>query len=51
MKGYEAYGKMTKTYAKMKEDAAREKATEFYVRSRLSARPMTVSSRSPNCVR
>ncbi len=31
VKGYEAYGKMTKTYAKMKEETARQKATEFYV--------------------
>lgn len=32
VKGYEAYGKMTKTYAKMKEETARQKATEFYVK-------------------
>ena len=39
VKGYEAYGKMTKTYAKMKEDAARQKATEFYVRIQIVGTP------------
>src|SRR5215813_8178272 len=39
VKGYEAYGKMTKTYAKMKEEAAREKATEFYVKIQIVGTP------------
>jgi alkanesulfonate monooxygenase SsuD/methylene tetrahydromethanopterin reductase-like flavin-dependent oxidoreductase (luciferase family) len=39
VKGYEAYGKMTKTYAKMKEDAARQKATEFYVEIQIVGTP------------
>lgn len=39
VKGYEAYGKMTKTYAKMKEDAARQKATEFYVKIQIVGTP------------
>jgi alkanesulfonate monooxygenase SsuD/methylene tetrahydromethanopterin reductase-like flavin-dependent oxidoreductase (luciferase family) len=39
VKGYEAYGKMTKTYAKMKEAAARQKATEFYVKIQIAGTP------------
>ena len=39
VKGYEAYGKMTKTYAKMKEDAARQKATDFYVKIQIVGTP------------
>jgi len=39
VKGYESYGKMAKTYAKMKEDAARKKATEFYVRIQIVGTP------------
>jgi alkanesulfonate monooxygenase SsuD/methylene tetrahydromethanopterin reductase-like flavin-dependent oxidoreductase (luciferase family) len=39
VKGYEAYDKMTKTYAKMKEDAARLKATEFYVKIQIVGTP------------
>ena len=31
MKGYEAYDKIGKTYAKMKDASRRQKATEFYV--------------------
>src|SRR5689334_10802737 len=31
VKGYESYGKMQKTYAKMKDPAEREKMTQFYV--------------------
>ncbi len=31
VKGYESYGKMAKTYAKMKDDTYRDKATQFYV--------------------
>jgi len=49
VKGYEAYGKMTKTYAKMNEAAARQKATEFYVRIQIVGTPTTASSRSRNC--
>jgi len=39
VKGYEAYGKMTKTYAKMKEETARQKATEFYVKIQIVGTP------------
>jgi len=39
VKGYESYGKMARTYAKMKEDAAREKATEFYVKIQIVGTP------------
>jgi len=39
VKGYEAYGKMTKTYAKMKEESARQKATEFYVKIQIVGTP------------
>ncbi len=39
VKGYEAYGKMTKTYAKMKEESARQKATEFYVKIQIAGTP------------
>ena len=31
VKGYEFYGKMAKTYGKMKDPAARQKMTDFYV--------------------
>ncbi len=31
VKGYESYGKVAKTYAKMKDDSFRQKATDFYV--------------------
>jgi alkanesulfonate monooxygenase SsuD/methylene tetrahydromethanopterin reductase-like flavin-dependent oxidoreductase (luciferase family) len=31
VKGYESYGKMAKTYGKMKDPAARKKMTDFYV--------------------
>ena len=31
VKGYESYGKMAKTYAKLKDPAARNKMTDFYV--------------------
>jgi len=31
VKGYEAYDKIGQTYAKMKDDSRRQKATEFYV--------------------
>ena len=39
VKGYESYGKMAKTYAKMKEPAARAKATEFYVKIQIVGTP------------
>ena len=31
VKGYESYGKMAKTYSKMKDPAFRDKATDFYI--------------------
>ncbi len=39
VKGYESYGKMAKTYAKMKDPAGRAKATEFYVRIQIVGTP------------
>ncbi|MBN9563077.1 MAG: LLM class flavin-dependent oxidoreductase [Alphaproteobacteria bacterium] len=39
VKGYESYGKMAKTYAKMKDDAHRDKATEFYVSIQIVGTP------------
>jgi alkanesulfonate monooxygenase SsuD/methylene tetrahydromethanopterin reductase-like flavin-dependent oxidoreductase (luciferase family) len=39
VKGYEFYGKMAKTYAKMKEDDYRRNATEFYVKIQVSGTP------------
>jgi alkanesulfonate monooxygenase SsuD/methylene tetrahydromethanopterin reductase-like flavin-dependent oxidoreductase (luciferase family) len=39
VKGYESYGKMAKTYAKMKEASARQKATEFYVKIQIVGTP------------
>lgn len=39
VKGYEFYGKMTKTYSKMKDPAFREKATDFYVRIQVVGTP------------
>ena len=39
VKGYESYGKMTKTYAKMKDAEARQKATEFYVKIQIAGTP------------
>ena len=39
VKGYESYGKMAKTYAKMKDDAVRDKATEFYVSIQIVGTP------------
>ena len=48
VKGYESYGKMARTYAKINESAeTKQKATDFYVsRSRSSARRPTASNRS-----
>jgi alkanesulfonate monooxygenase SsuD/methylene tetrahydromethanopterin reductase-like flavin-dependent oxidoreductase (luciferase family) len=39
VKGYEFYGKMAKTYSKMKEVGYRQKATEFYVKIQVSGTP------------
>ena len=39
VKGYESYGKMAKTYAKMKEPDYRKKATEFYVKIQVVGTP------------
>ena len=39
VKGYESYGKTAKTYAKMKDPAFREKATDFYVRIQIVGTP------------
>jgi alkanesulfonate monooxygenase SsuD/methylene tetrahydromethanopterin reductase-like flavin-dependent oxidoreductase (luciferase family) len=39
VKGYESYGKMAKTYAKMKDDTVRDKATEFYVSIQIVGTP------------
>jgi alkanesulfonate monooxygenase SsuD/methylene tetrahydromethanopterin reductase-like flavin-dependent oxidoreductase (luciferase family) len=39
VKGYESYGKMAKTYAKMADPAAAEKATRFYVNIQIVGTP------------
>ncbi len=39
VKGYEAYGKVGKTYAKMKDESFREKATNFYVSIQIVGTP------------
>lgn len=39
VKGYESYGKMAKTYSKMKDDSFREKATDFYVSIQIVGTP------------
>jgi alkanesulfonate monooxygenase SsuD/methylene tetrahydromethanopterin reductase-like flavin-dependent oxidoreductase (luciferase family) len=39
VKGYESYGKMTKTYEKLKDPEARKKANEFYVRIQIVGTP------------
>jgi len=39
VKGYEFYGKMTKTYTKMRDDAFRQQATEFYVKLQIVGTP------------
>ena len=50
VKGYESYGKMAKTYAKMKDDSFRDRRRRSSTSaSRSSARPTTASSRSPSC--
>lgn len=39
VKGYEFYGKMAKTYSKMKDEGYRQKATEFYVKIQVCGTP------------
>jgi alkanesulfonate monooxygenase SsuD/methylene tetrahydromethanopterin reductase-like flavin-dependent oxidoreductase (luciferase family) len=39
VKGYESYGKMAKTYSKMKDPSFREKATDFYVSIQIVGTP------------
>jgi alkanesulfonate monooxygenase SsuD/methylene tetrahydromethanopterin reductase-like flavin-dependent oxidoreductase (luciferase family) len=39
VKGYEAYGKMAKTYSKLKDEEAREKLTNFYVNIQIVGTP------------
>ena len=39
VKGYEFYGKMAKTYSKMKDESYRQKATEFYVKIQVTGTP------------
>ena len=39
VKGYEFYGKMAKTYSKMKDASYREKAAEFYVKIQIVGTP------------
>jgi len=39
VKGYEFYGKMAKTYSKMKDAGYREKATEFYIKIQIVGTP------------
>jgi alkanesulfonate monooxygenase SsuD/methylene tetrahydromethanopterin reductase-like flavin-dependent oxidoreductase (luciferase family) len=39
VKGYEFYGGMAKTYAKMKDESFRKKATEFYVKIQVVGTP------------
>jgi alkanesulfonate monooxygenase SsuD/methylene tetrahydromethanopterin reductase-like flavin-dependent oxidoreductase (luciferase family) len=39
VKGYEFYGKMAKTYSKMKDPTFREKATEFYIKIQVVGTP------------
>src|SRR5206468_9550932 len=39
VKGYEFYGKMAKTYSKMKEEGYRQKATEFYIKIQVVGTP------------
>ncbi|MCZ6874731.1 MAG: LLM class flavin-dependent oxidoreductase [bacterium] len=39
VKGYEFYGKMAKTYSKMKDDNFRQKATDFYVKIQIVGTP------------
>lgn len=39
VKGYESYGKMAKTYSKMKDPEFRKTATDFYVSIQISGTP------------
>ena len=39
VKGYESYGKMAKTYSKLKDEKAREKMTDFYVNIQIVGTP------------
>lgn len=39
VKGYESYGKMAKTYSKLKDAEARQKMTEFYVKIQIVGTP------------
>src|SRR5437764_1194210 len=39
VKGYESYGKMAKTYAKMKDESFRDKAMDFYVSIQIVGTP------------
>src|SRR2546425_2806285 len=39
VKGYEFYGKMTKTHAKMKDESFRQQATEFYIKIQVVGTP------------
>jgi alkanesulfonate monooxygenase SsuD/methylene tetrahydromethanopterin reductase-like flavin-dependent oxidoreductase (luciferase family) len=39
VKGYESYGKMAKTYSKLKDPVARQKMTEFYVSIQIVGTP------------
>ena len=39
VKGYESYGKLAKTYTKMKDPAFRSKATDFYVSIQVAGTP------------
>ena len=39
VKGYEFYGKMAKTYSKMKDPTFRQKATEFYIKIQVVGTP------------
>jgi len=39
VKGYESYGKLAKTYTKMKDPTFRDKATEFYISIQIAGNP------------
>jgi alkanesulfonate monooxygenase SsuD/methylene tetrahydromethanopterin reductase-like flavin-dependent oxidoreductase (luciferase family) len=39
VKGYESYGKMAKTYARLQDEAERVRATEFYVKIQIVGTP------------
>ena len=39
VKGYESYGKMAKTYSKLKDESFRQKATDFYVSIQIVGTP------------